>query len=88
MISCRKCGGSPVKVIESISPGAKSIAIHCSNPDCYNDTHWQSSHHEAHKIWSKNPCASDIRGGQGKSSDDDNIVNLFGVKPPTQDDKL
>lgn len=73
MINCRKCGGEAKKHTDT---EIDAVAINCSNKDCYNDTHWQNSWHEATKIWNDNPCPVDIRGGQGNVKDDDNIREL------------
>ena len=68
---CRRCGGQPHIVADlEIVPGETSWAIHCSNPNCYNDTHWQNSLTAAAQIWHKNPCSHE-RGGQGCAADDE-----------------
>ena len=74
--NCRLCGSKPKYVSEIIVPPDLSMAIHCSNADCYNDTHWQNSWHQATEIWHENPCPVDIRGGQGIEGDDRNILQL------------
>jgi hypothetical protein len=67
---CRRCGAKPqIARDDTIASGSVSWAIHCSNEDCYNDTHWQNSMMAAMRIWQRNPCHYE-RGGQGSATDD------------------
>lgn len=79
--NCRLCGSEPESVTEVVVPPVESMAIHCSNIECYNDTHWQNSWHKATEIWNKNPCPTDIRGGQGSKADDNNVSRLHADTP-------
>ena len=77
LIKCRKCGSEPKLIGDrEIMPGDTLVAIYCPADDCYNDTHWQFSWHAATKIWNANPVPVDIRGGQGDSADDDNVLEF------------
>lgn len=72
---CRKCDATPrIARDDTIVPGSVSWAIHCSNADCYNDTHWQNSFKAASEIWLRNPCHYE-RGGQGDAADDKATVH-------------
>ena len=67
---CRKCGAAP-KIARDYTIVVERVcwAVHCTNENCYNDTHWQFSSIAAEAIWRRNPCHG-VRGGQGDPLDD------------------
>lgn len=70
---CRKCGGRPqIHISNDVTPDDAAHAINCTNPNCYNDTHWQRSALAAEAIWKANPVPVGVQGGQGVPADDVN----------------